>query len=130
MSAAGTLTPIYGLKAKREALPKAHRKIVKSCTEQFEEGLIDAIDEMISGISNESGRQASYTSTVKLVKRKGQNIAGSVQPRVRAPRENYEFEVHPTDDRQLEMGWVDTDDDDDGYDDPPTGDQPDDIERD
>lgn len=111
-AAESNVTPILNLKAKRDALPPSERKIVKRCVEAYEESLIDSVSELKSGLEV-SGRQSSFTSTTTMKQAKGSNISISVAPRVRAAREALEFEVHITDDNQLELGWVDVEDDED-----------------
>lgn len=99
------------LKSKRDALPKGEKQIVKRVVDAFEERLIDAIGELVGGLEN--GRQSSFSATMALKMAKGRNVSVIVAPRVRAPRESTEFEVHLTDDRQLEMGWLDVEEDED-----------------
>jgi hypothetical protein len=83
---------------------------VERAVDAFEAMLIGAISELVAGLEN--GRQSSFSVTVAFKTAKGRNVSVVVAPRVRAPRESTEFEVHLTDDRQLEMGWLAVEEDD------------------
>lgn len=91
------------------ALTKSEEKIVKRCVKAYERMLEAAVPELISGL-RVSGKQSSLSTTTTLKKAKGRNITTIVAPRVRAAREAEEFQIHLTDDNQLELGWVDVSD--------------------
>lgn len=123
MSVATNVSEIPTLKMRREKLSKSERKIIDRCVAAAELQLIDALPELLNGLEV-SGRQSSLSITTTLKKAKGPNVTVLVAPRVRAAREAEEFQVHLTDDNQLELGWLDTSDeektrggnDDDGAD--------------
>lgn len=107
--AAGSVTSIGTLSELRGRLSSSEQKIIRRCSEAAEKQMIGALRELLDGLEV-SGRQSSLSITVTLKKQGRHNVALSVAPRVRAAREAEEFEVHVTDDRQLELGWIDEED--------------------
>lgn len=86
---------------------KTHQEFAEQVGEDFKRIMLEALPELAAAVERD-GAQASYTATLQLKKagsrKKGFRLEASLKPRVRAPIEPIEYDVHLTDRGQLALG--------------------------